>query len=87
MNNLDDTLRLALRTQDIGVRFALQEIEKLVKKNQEVANEGWKDRDTLLKLVHSKISNEYLLKTGVGRDMSTDKSLTLIAEMDDLCDS
>lgn len=78
-----ETLQMAIKAQDTGIKFALKTIQNLRKANSKARNEGWEDRDILLKLAQSKIENEYLYQTGANRDLHFDEPLHIISILEE----
>ena len=61
---------LAFKQQTEGVKFAIGEIDNLRQTNKSTGNDGWEERDTLLKLIRDKIINEYMLQSGATLDLT-----------------
>lgn len=78
-----DTIRLAVKSQDNGVKFALRQIDNIIESNIEAKNPGWEERKTLMELLIGKISNEYLLARGTGADLNYLDDSIIISVLED----
>ena len=78
-----ETMRMTVKAQDTGVKFALHQIALLKEKNKETKNNGWDERLALLDFTLSKIKNEYLLHRGVGADLNYSEPFTIISILED----
>lgn len=82
-----ESIQMAIKAQDNGVRFTLKEIEKLKAKNATTKIKDWKNRDALLNFVQTQISNQYRFERGIGADLDLDKPLHIISVLEDECES
>lgn len=79
-----DKLQVAFKSQTEGVKFALNQIDKIQRKNNEVKNDGWEDRDGILNYIKDKIYNEYILETGADIEQKFPiEQLTLLFKVED----
>lgn len=82
-----ESIQMAVKAQDNGVRFTLKEIEKLKTKNAKTKIKDWENRETLLNFLQTQISNHYLFERGIGADLNLDKPLHIISILEDKCES
>ena len=61
----DTIFRIGRKAQTEGVRYALNEIARLNRDNEDSANPGWAHRKALLTLLYNNIINHYLADTGL----------------------
>lgn len=78
-----ESVQMAVKAQDNGVKFALHYLNVLKKNNKETKNEGWEERNALLDLASHKITNEYLLQRGTGADLNFEKDFNIISILED----
>lgn len=73
-----ESLQMAIKAQDAGVKFTLKEIQLLQDKNKTTKNEGWQDRDTLFQYIKTQIENQYRFERGIGADLDFQKPFGII---------
>lgn len=78
-----DTLRMVVKAQDNGIKFSLKRIQELIDTNSKTKNEGWEERNTLLKLAKDRIEDEYRFTAGTNKDLSLDEDLHIISVLDE----
>ena len=78
-----ESLQLALRCQDNGVKFCLKEIQNVIDRNYETQNFGWEERNALLNYIKTIIKNNYLLKRGISVDLDYDKSIEIMSILEE----
>jgi len=78
-----ETIQMAVKSQDNGVKFAIRQIDNILKSNLKAKNEGWEERKTLMEYLIGKICNEYLLARGVGADLNCQDNPTIISVLED----
>lgn len=78
-----ESLDLTKKAQDNGVKFALQTINQIKEKNSKTRNPGWEERQTLMQYLIDKITNTYLAKAGVNRDLNLDEDLHIISTLEE----
>lgn len=78
-----ESVQLALKAQDNGVKFALKTIKEVKDKNFKTHNKGWAERDAEMEYLLEKITNSYLLKAGAFRDLNLDKDFNIIISLDE----
>lgn len=78
-----ESVQLAVKAQDNGVKFALKIIEEMQRTNEKTKNEGWGERGVLLQYAQDKIEREYRLQRGIGADLNFSKNLHIISVLDE----
>ena len=78
-----DTLRLTVKAQDNGFKFALKHINDLREANSETKNVGWEDRDSLFDFILKTIAHDYLYARGTGADLNYQENLYIISLLDE----
>ena len=78
-----ESIQMAIKAQDNGVKFALKTIKEVKDKNFETHNKGWAERDAEMEYLAQKIINSYLLEAGVNRDLNLDEDLHIISILEE----
>lgn len=79
----EESIQMAIKAQDTGVKFALKIIKDIKNKNFETHNKGWSERDAEMEYLLQKITNEYLFKAGTNRDLNLDEDLHIISILEE----
>ena len=78
-----ETLRMTVKAQDNGVKFALKKLEELKKTNTQTQNEGWENRNALLEYAQTQIENQYRFDRGIGADLHFQQPFNIISVLDE----
>lgn len=77
------TMKSIIKAQDNGVKYALKQIQQTRLDNNTIRNEGWEDRDVILKFIQTIIQNRYLYTRGTNADLDLDKDIYIISSLDE----
>lgn len=78
-----ETIKMVVKAQDNGVKFALKTIQEIRKTNKKTRGQDWEDRDTILRYTQNKIGDEYLFQRGIGVDLNYSKPFTIISTLEE----
>ena len=78
-----ESIEMAVKAQDNGVKFALKILNEMQETNKKTGNQGWEERNALLKYAQDKIEHEYRFSRGIGADLNLDKELHIIGVLDE----
>ena len=78
-----ESIQLALKAQDNGVKFALRTIGQIKETNEKAHNKEWQERDILMEYLIKKITNNYLLAAGVRHNLNLDGDYYIISSLEE----